>query len=306
MMKNTSHPLAGVSGAKFLALATLGLVGATTTQAQLISSEPFAGYTTGLALPADTPSPAVAGYTGNWTAADFGSAQPATSSNSLIYSGAGYAAGIGDHAAKGADASGIAAGNSGRALRLLDSSLTVDATTSGTLYLSWLYQNGNENAAPNATTYSTLALYNSDTADANRFFDAGIADGDFGSTNFDFRVENSIVGNLGVALDSNVHLYVARFDLSATAGSDSITVWLDPTLGAGDPVGGITISNLDLLWDRLALSDYASNSMAWDEIRWGSTFNDVTTTVIPEPSAYALVFGAALLALAVVRRRARA
>lgn len=37
----------------------------------------------------------------------------------------------------------------------------------------------------------------------------------------------------------------------------------------------------DLAWDRLALSDYASNSSNWDEIRWGSTFDSVTLTTTP-------------------------
>ncbi len=276
-------------------------VGAVTAQATLLSSETFSGYTTG-DLP-DTTSPAVTGYTGNWIDGAFGDAEPAVTagSGSLVYGGAGYYAGTGDKVEAEADAAGIGAGNSGRTARLLDSALVVDSSSSGTLYLSWLYQNGNENAAGNATTYQTLALWNGDIGnDSLRSFEGGIADGDFGTTGYAYRAQNSSVGNLGVALDSSVHLFVAKFDLSATAASDSVTVWLDPTLGAGDPGGGTTLSGLDLAWDRLALSDYASNSSAWDEVRFGDSFDAVT--VIPEPATLGLVsvFGVGVL---FVRRR---
>jgi MYXO-CTERM domain-containing protein len=75
-------------------------------------------------------------------------------------------------------------------------------------------------------------------------------------------------------------------------------VWIDPTLGAGDASGGVTVSGANLIWVRLALSDYDGNSAAWDEIRWGTTFDSVTA--VPEPAA-ALLGGLGLLGL--LRRR---
>ena len=72
-----------------------------------------------------------------------------------------------------------------------------------------------------------------------------------------------------------------RFNLSAAALSDSVTVWIDPI----SEIGGITVSGKDMTFDRLSLSDYDGNSAAWDEIRWGTTFTDV----VPEPATMLLL-----------------
>jgi hypothetical protein len=260
--------------------------------AQYLSHDPFAGYTIGAELQS-ADGPTVAGYTGAWSDIDFGDAEPAISAGSLAYGNPAYAGSSGERVAKGADTGGVGAGNSGRVFRLLDSSLAATDATTGTRYLSWLFRTGNENAASNANTYQTLALYNGSTTDANRNFDAGIAGGDFATGNYAFRAENnaSFVGNLGVAPDNAVHLIVAKFSLSSSNNADGITVWIDPPLTGSEPAGGVTRSGFNTQFDRLALSDYASNSSAWDEIRWGSTFASVT--VLPaqpfirrQPQAY--------------------
>jgi hypothetical protein len=274
----------------------------TQASAQLLSHDPFAGYTIGGRLPYSTPSPGVAGYTGDWADAGFGDAEAAGVAGSLSYSNPLYVGSSGDRVGKGADTAGINAGNSGRTFRLLDGTLAATDATAGTVYLSWLYQNGNENAAAQADIYQTLALYNGDAGnDGNRTFDAGISAADFASGDYAFRVNNnaSLRSTFGVARDANVHLFVAKIDLSASPLSDSVTMWLDPILGAGDPLGGITFSGFDLRYDRLALSDYASNSSHWDEVRWGGTFDSVT---VPEPGAGALL-GVASGLLATLRRK---
>ena len=126
-----------------------------------------------------------------------------------------------------------------------------------------------KNAAVNAYTHSTLALYH-DTGGAapagdaaRRIFEAGISDADFATTNFGFRYNDFQVGTLVKPVDSGVHLFVVKFELSAADGEDSVTVWIDPALGTGDPTGGVTISGLDLLFESIAFSDYASNSGAF-------------------------------------------
>ncbi|MEX1048884.1 MAG: PEP-CTERM sorting domain-containing protein [Akkermansiaceae bacterium] len=282
---------------KTLQLAAFPLLGVLTpslAQAALISHESFSGYTTG-ELPSTT-SPSVAGYTGNWTDIDFGDAEPAVTTGSLTYGGALYAGSAGDKVtvANNTTGSEINTANSGRVFRLLDSSLTVTDTTAGALYMSFLFQSGQETGP---TTYQTLSLFQGNTADASRNFDAGLTtNGGQTGTNYNFGVDNAYTST-GVAANTTVHLFVVKFDLSATAASDSVTVWLDPTLGFGDAAGGTTVSGQNLTWDRLAFSDYEGNSASWDEVRWGTTFNAVT---IPEPSA-ALLGGLGMLAL--LRRR---
>ncbi len=259
--------------------------------AQTLSFEPFTGYTEGVQLTANIPGPTVAGYSGNWTNVDFGSAHPVTIAGSLNYGGAGYAAGVADHIGIASYVGGIGAGNSGRMFRLLDNTLKVSSTTAGVRYLSFLYQSGQE---AGATIYQMLDLYNGNTADANRAFTAGLTQngGNTGSE-YDFGVTEAYTSTL-VAADAGVHLFVVKFDLSATANSDSVTVWIDPTLGAGEPAGGITVSGKNIVFDRLAISNYSGgNSGAWDEIRWGTTFDSVTIVAPPAPTVYAPVLGAA-------------
>ncbi|HTL73540.1 MAG TPA: autotransporter-associated beta strand repeat-containing protein [bacterium] len=256
--------------------------------AQLISSESFAGYTTGTMLPNNVPSPSIAGYSGNWTNVDFGTAWPQTISGSLSYGGAGYAAGSADHIGvlNNTVSGEINAANSGRIYRLLDSSLAVTGSTTGVRYLSWLFQSGQETGA---TTYQMLELFNGDTADAHRTFTAGLTqNGGNSGSEYDFGV-NEAYTSTGVAADTAVHLFVVKLDLNATAGSDNVTVWIDPTLGAGEPSGGFTVSGQDIVFDRLAISDYDGNSANWDEIRWGTTFDSVTITAPPVAPTVAAV-----------------
>ena len=245
----------------------------------LVSHDPFstsAGYVTGL-LPLQ--DPVIVGYDGAWAAADFGDAGPAIEDGSLVYPNGLYLGSSGAKVATEADAGGIAAENSGRAVRNLAPQLVAAGNTSEVRYLSFLYRNGNEGGeAP--TVYSTLALYNGDTADGNRNFEMGIADDALGA-NYFFRVNNLTLGDLSTPLDSSVHLLVVKFDLSDQGASDAVTVWIDPALGSGDPAGGVMIDFLDLEFDRIAFSDYSSNSAAWDEVRWGSSFDSVTLNPSP-------------------------
>ena len=264
-----------------LSLLSAGLLLPTTGLAAIIGQDSFSAYTVGTKLPGQNPT--IAGYVGAWADVAFGNAEPAVEAGSLVYSGANYSPGGGEKVGKGPDTAGIAAANCGRTERLLDSALVVTDSTTGTLYLSWLFQTGNENAAPNANTYQVLGLWNgTGGTDGLRDFEAGIAASDFATGNYGFRVDNNTPANLNVAPDANVHLIVAKFTLSSVALSDSVTVWIDPVLGAGEPAGGVTVSGKNLAFDRLTLSDYASNSSYWDDIRWGSTFGSVTTeTVLP-------------------------
>lgn len=262
-----------------LSILSAGLLLPASGLADILSQDSFSAYTIGAELPGQNPT--VNGYSGAWTDVAFGDAEPAVMSGSLSYAGANYAPGGGEKVGKTADTAGINVNNCGRVERLLDSSLAVSNATNGTLYLSWLFQTGNENVAANPNVYQTLALWNGTGAtDGLRDFEAGIASGDFGTGNYGYRVDNNAPANLGVAADSNVHLLVVKFVLSDVATSDSVTVWIDPVLGAGEPAGGVTISGKDLAWDRLVLSDYASNSSNWDDIRWGTTFANVTTDAV--------------------------
>jgi hypothetical protein len=272
--------------------------------AAVLSHESFSGYAAGVQIDegANLPSPAVTGYSGDWTPTNFGTQQPTLTTGSLTYSDPLYLGSSGDKAGVPNNTTGgeITSANSGRVFRSLDSTLSVGATTATTLYLSFLFQSGQETGI---TTYQALHLNQGTNGDANRSFDIGITDnGDLDGNEFGFGVN----GNYGAgtaqelgAASSTVNLFVVKFDLSAAAASDSVTVWLNPTLGgAGDPAGGLSVSGVDLAWDTLMFSDYDGNSAAWDELRWGTDFDSVTT--IPEPASALL---GSLGVLALLRRR---
>jgi hypothetical protein len=263
----------------------------------LVSHDSFdtgAGYTIG-ELPLQDPS--VAGYTGPWTDINFGDAEPAVISGSLAYSDPFYLGASGDRVGKDADAAGIGPANSGRTYRKLAAPLVVAGNTSGVRYMSWLYRNGNENAAADPHIHSVLSLYQDTGGEApsgdaaRRTFEAGVSSADFATTNFGFRYNDLTVGDLAVPVDADVHLFVVKFDLSADFSSDGITVWIDPQLGSGDPAGGVSLTGLDIAFDSLAFSDYASNSVAWDEVRWGSTFDSVTLNPNPPGNFAAWIAG---------------
>ena len=287
-----------------LKLAVSGTLLATgISHAALTSHESFSGYTSGIQIDdgANIPTPAVGGYTGNWTATNFGTQQPSITTGSLTYSDALYLGSSGDKVGVPTTTGNeILSTNSGRVYRSLDASLSVTSTTSGALYLSFLFQSGQETGS---TIYQTLHLNQGTNGDAGRAFDIGITEnGALDGNEFGFGVnDNYGVGTaqeLGAA-NSTVNLFVVKFDLSSSANSDSVTTWLNPTLGGvGDPSGGITVSGVNLAWDTLMFSDYDGNSATWDELRWGTDFNSVT--LIPEPGA-ALLGGIGMLAL--LRRR---
>jgi hypothetical protein len=243
----------------------MSLCVASLTRAELLSYESFSGYTVGTQIDESLPSPAVAGYTGDWTRIDWGDQQAIIQPGSLIY-GAARGDSIGVPSIAGVE---ITQPYSGRVYRLLDSTLTVTDATTGTRYLSWLFKSGQETGA---TTYQMLDLYNSNTADANRNFTAGLTqNGGLSGTQYNFGV-NEVYTSTGVAADTAVHLFVVRFNLSAAAGADSVTVWIDPVSEASP---GTTVSGKTIKFDRLSVSDYDGNSAMWDEIRWGTAFNDV-------------------------------
>jgi Immunoglobulin domain len=248
----------------------------------LVSHEPFdttSAYTVGR-LPSQNPT--ITGYSGAWTDVDYGNAEPAASNTNLTYTNPYYLGSSGGSAGKDADTAGINISNCGRTYRSLEPRLIVANNTSGVRYVSWLYKNGNENAAPDAYVHSVMSLHHNTggsapAGDASlRNLQVGISSADLGSNNYGLRYNNSDVLSTDIPCDGNVHLFVMKLNLSSADASDSVTLWIDPSLGSGEPSGGVTLSNLNIQFESIALSDYASNSAAWDEFRWGSSFDSVT------------------------------
>lgn len=119
---------------------------------------------------------------------------------------------------------------------MLEGPQQATAATTGVRYPSFLFQSGQETGA---TTYQTLALYNTSTLDANRTFDIGLTNnGGLTGTAYGFGA-SGIYSSTGVAANASVHLMVVKFNFSTDLFTDTVTVWMDPAPGAGDSAGGL-------------------------------------------------------------------
>ena len=138
-------------------------------------------------------------------------------------------------------------------------------------------------------------------------FQAGVGSaGAFGSAGFGFRVRNGgndYQGTLG-AVNTDVNLFVVKIELSDTPGGDALTMWRNPDLSSGEPGGGVTVSGFDMEIDGFGVMRNGNTSYTFDELRMGTTWDDVTVTPIPEPGCAVLgALGLGLFGCALRKRR---
>ncbi len=94
--------------------------------------------------------------------------------------------------------------------------------------------------------------------------------------------------------EDEVLLIVGRIDLSDTAASDNLRLWVNPTIGGSAPADGSATASF-LGGDFVDGGDFFSvgannNGLGrYDEFRLGDSFSDVTP--VPEPSAFTLILG---------------
>ncbi|MEM6505804.1 MAG: PEP-CTERM sorting domain-containing protein [Planctomycetota bacterium] len=181
---------------------------------------------------------------------------------------------------------------------------TYDNSSTGTVWISWLYQQANTTD----TTYRALELHNGLTEggplfDSNRVFHVGHSGGDFGSdTEFGFRVnnDNGLQASTGVSVNTDVNLFIVKIELSDVSNSDSVTVWVNPTdfSSEGALGSGTSVSGFDLQFDQVTLADFGGSELSIDEIRIATTL--ASAVPVPEPASLALL---ALGSMFVMRRR---
>jgi hypothetical protein len=239
-------------------------------------------YTVGATLAGQNPT--VTGFNGAWSGAQGG-----VLSTSLSYSDPNYAAPTGG---------AFTSPNAQRVYRSFDATTAsaLSSTANDTVYMSLL---ANFSGGLGAWNYAAFELGDATDTDAGRSLAIGI-DGSVPG-NFMYSLGGGTKTSLGVASDSNTHLFLVELNLSSTPNSDSVTMWVDPTLGGvGDPSGGVTVSGLHLnAMQTFGIGSGAAGNQ-FDEIRLGTTLASVTA--VPEPATFALA-GIGLAGLMIFRRR---
>jgi hypothetical protein len=274
----------------FTTSAILSLMASTASAAIIVSDSFLTGgsnYNTGSATITGQ-GPAVTGMTGNWLAGTAGNFPVVTTG--LNYTGTNYIAEDGGSLSRGT--------GSARLGRLLTT--PYDNASTGTVYLSFLMQTPNTFSGD----YRALELHNGGFVDGtHREFQLGFQSTDFNSTtNYGVRLNNSNTTRAVLGTNnSGVNLFVAKFVFSTTTNADSVTVWQNPDLtGSGDLTGGTTLTGFDMAFDRISMAAFNGPATSWDEVRIGTSVDDIRLVVVPEPSA-ALLGGLGVLAL--LRRR---
>ncbi len=188
-------------------------------------------------------------------------------------------------------------------------------------YMSFLINLGSVD--PTGIAYVSVA----NNAIGNNFaygLGAGVKDGRFMLINRDPVGQNkSLYIDLGTEYTKGTHLIIIKLDSGADGlwdeGFDQVTVWIDPqdttteasatlrntthfSIESSSGAGAYPMNELTLY-----TADFSTVTEAiFDEIRVGTTWEDVTDgagtssikTDIPEPTAYALIFGGASLSFA--------
>jgi len=175
---------------------------------------------------------------------------------------------------------GIPKNHNGSIGRRLNSSYT--DTSTGIVYISFLL---NIKEIGTADAYNAFELQDSTLGniknglnhDKSRQFALGTCKDDFGTLGFGFRPSNDIAFSreLSDARNLDVNLFVLKFNLSDKPHSDSVTVWMNPTLGEA-PDSGVSVSGFDISFDTIALTQFRSSIVNIDEIRIGKSFATVT------------------------------
>ncbi len=277
----------------FISLVLVGCLTTMSAQVTPLVEDSFetgtGGYTTGVNLNGQAPS-STTGFTGSWTNTSGGFQVQSTglSYGSLVTSGG----------------AAFATGSNARIGRLLQT--TYDSTFSGTLYFSFLMQLESVGGH-----YQALEFHNGGFSDGtHRQFLIASGGNITGLSNdvFAYRFTDGTSSTPFGTADTNVNMFVVKLELSASAGSDSITIYRNPTdlLVEGNNTITANASGQDIVFDRITLAFFPAgevdpSSVTFDELRLGTSFASVTP--VPEPRSAATLLGLVALGMVGLNRR---
>ncbi len=167
-------------------------------------------------------------------------------------------------------------------LRDASSNTVGGGSVAGKVYVSFLFR-AMATDRNNEFGGLQLARANSDTTGVliGNAWDAWAYGLRVGSTGLSFDLKDKAGTGNYKDMDNETHLMVARIEFKANA-SDVITVWMDPELGLPETsqnLSGVYTATAtgDFSFDRLFLrGGNATRQFEYDEIRMGTSWNDVT------------------------------
>jgi len=180
---------------------------------------------------------------------------------------------------------------------LLDSALstsTISTSFDGDLWISFSAQRLSGSA------WANLKLLN--TNYTNTYCALGIGETTGGSTSWQYGIGQAgsapftNTGLIGSASPLNTgNYFVIHIAYNPLPQDDELSIWrsTSPISGIQTTAAAVVLYNMDATFDRFSI--YAGQSTTF-------AISDIAITQIPEPSTYALLFGAATLAFAGYRR----
>jgi hypothetical protein len=179
------------------------------------------------------------------------------------------------------------------------------ASTGGTIYTSYLWQTPNLNVDDEWRGH--FDIYNGFNG-----LDARIGlgvNGTFTDTNLQVRYGATTNTTSFALAEATTYMMVLKLNYNGTGQMTSLDIWINPddlasevTSGAADfsyigTVGGNGFGGFAFQKDNLP----GGENPTFDEIRVGTDWDSVS--VVPEPSAYALLVGMLALSAGIIRRR---
>ncbi len=170
----------------------------------------------------------------------------------------------------------------------------IPSTSSGDLWVSWLWSPVDP---ADSNTYSGFGL-TAQFGGADLFY---VGDDGAAADTYNVAIRDSGQVSYSPLVSGQTYFTVVHINFGTFANDGSVDVYLNPTPGGalGAPLRSVSGLNLPAT-NGLVMLGYGNGATAFDEIRFGTTYAEVSA--IPEPSTF-LLLGAAGLVMVIRRKR---